>query len=504
MLEYKDKFILLFAPQPTYQGRRVAPISLLAISCYLDLEGYDIKIFHSYDKEDYLEALNHLDKAICIGITSMTGYQITDGLEFAKLVRQKNKKVPIVWGGIHPTILPEQTAKHPLVDIVVKGQGEITFTELVHRLDKKQPYNDILGITYKKNGKIINNPDQPIKRLEEFPPMPYHLLWNMESYLKKTDYGDKHALAYISSQGCPHNCRFCYVSHSAFARRWDGYSAKRVVNEIEDLVKKYNVDAIDLRDSNFFVDEQRVIEICQRLLDKNLNIGIVTANGRVEQLSKYSQEIWALIKRAGFKEIVTGMESGDQDMLNLINKCSMIEDSIQFEKFARKHQIQSLNSFMTGFPPTTNNPNDYDKAWRKELNASINVINNIFEINPLSRIYLFFYTPYFGTDMYQQSVEQGFKSPQNLEAWGRIDLSERVTPWVTDEHCRKIILLRILFMLKRITSKEFLAIREYRLKNKILKYLGIYYLINHWVSFRLKHKFFALPFEILFFKHKKA
>ncbi|MBU1255376.1 hypothetical protein KKH35_00715 [Patescibacteria group bacterium] len=59
-------------------------------------------------------------------------------------------------------------------------------------------------------------------------------------------------------------------------------------------------------------------------------------------------------------------------------------------------------------------------------------------------------------------------------------------------------------MLKRITSKEFLAIREYRLKNKILKYLGIYYLINHWVSFRLKHKFFALPFEILFFKHKKA
>ena len=504
MLEYKDKFILLFAPQPTPSGRRIAPMSLLAISSYLAPEGYDIKIFHSYDKEDYLKALEHLDKAICVGITAMTGYQITDGLNFAKLVRQKNKKVPIVWGGIHPTILPEQTAKHPLVDIVVRGQGEITFTELIHRLDKKESYDDILGITYKKNVEIISNPDQPIKRLEEFPPMPYNLLWNIEKYLKKTDYGDKRTLAYISSQGCPHHCSFCYISHSAFAGRWDGYSAKRTVDEIEVLFKQYNIDSLDLRDSNFFVNEQRVKEICQGLIDRNIRINIINANGRAEQLIKYSEKTWSLIAQAGFREFLIGAESGDQDMLDLINKQTKVEDLIQCEKLSKKYHIQPVESFMTGFPPLTDNPDDYNKSWRKELNATIEISNKIFKINPLSRIFLFFYTPYAGTSLYQMSLKRGFKELQTFEEWGKIDLSERVTPWVVDEHYQMVIFLRILFMLKRITSKEFLAIRKYRLKNKILKYLGIYALINYWVSFRLKHKFFALPFEILFFKHKKA
>lgn len=503
MLEYKDKFILLFAPQPTHKGRRMAPMSLLAISSYLDSEGYDIKIFHSYDKEEYLEALNHLDKAICVGITAMTGYQITDGLEFAKLVRQKNKQVPIVWGGIHPSILPEQTIEHPLVDIIVKGQGEITFTELVHQLDKKEPYDDVLGIACKKNGQIINNPERPLERLEKFLPMPYHLLWNIEEYLKKTDYGDKRTLAYISSQGCPHSCRFCYISHSAFSRRWDAYPAKRIVDEIENLVKKYNIDAIDLRDSNFFVDEERVKEFCQGIIDRNLKIGIVSANGRAERLNKYSQETWSLIEKAGFREFLIGAESGDQDMLNLINKRSTVGDLIQCEKLSKKYHIQPVESFMTGFPPMTDNFFDYEKSWQKELNATVDIANRIFEINPLSRIFLFFYTPYAGTELYKQSIEHGFEDPKDLESWGKIDLSERVTPWLTNKHYRQVMLLRVLFMLKRITSKEFLAIREYRLKNKVLKYLGIYSLINWWSTFRLRHKFFALPFEILF-KHKGA
>ena len=77
------------------------PLGLLAISALLDKEGYDIRILHSYDKDDYEEVLQHLDKAICVGITSMTGYQIYDGLKFAKLVRDKNPSIPIIWGGIH-------------------------------------------------------------------------------------------------------------------------------------------------------------------------------------------------------------------------------------------------------------------------------------------------------------------------------------------------------------------------------------------------------------------
>jgi len=503
MLKYNNKFILLFAPQPTAKGRRMAPMGLLAISSYLDQEGYDIKIFHSYDQEEYLEALKHLDKAICVGITAMTGYQITDGLNFARLARQKNHRVPIVWGGIHPTILPRQTASHPLVDIVVRGQGEITFAELVRRLDKNQSYEDVLGITFKKNGRIIDNLDRPIERMEKFPPMPYHLLWNIEEYLKKTDYGDQRALAYISSQGCPHSCRFCYISNSAFRDHWDGYSAERTVAEIESLVKKYGIDAIDLRDSNFFVSEERVKKICQGLMNKKIKIGIVNANGRAERLNQYSPETWLLIEKAGFREFLIGAESGDQDMLNLIDKRATVEDIIKCEELSKKYHIQPVESFMTGFPPMTDNPADYEKSWRKELDATVNIINRIFEINPIAKVFFFFYTPYAGTQLYEQCIRRGFPEPRDLEAWGQIDLSERVTPWVADTHYKTVMLLRILFMLKRITSQEFLKMREYKLKNILLKDFGIYALINQWTSFRLKYKFFSLPWETLF-KRKGA
>ncbi len=93
MKPIKDKFILLFHPHPIAQGSRIVPLALLSISSLIEKE-YDIKIFHSYDKDEYLEALEYLDKAVCVGITALTGYQITDGLKFAKLVREKNNKIP--------------------------------------------------------------------------------------------------------------------------------------------------------------------------------------------------------------------------------------------------------------------------------------------------------------------------------------------------------------------------------------------------------------------------
>ena len=146
MKPFRDKFVFLFSPQPIKEGKRLIPLSLLAISSYIEKD-YDVRIFHSYDKEDYSKALEHLDKAICVGISSMTGYQITDALNFARLVRSRNKDVPIIWGGVHGTINPIQTAKSPFVDIVVKGQGEETFAELVRALDQDKPLDNILGIT---------------------------------------------------------------------------------------------------------------------------------------------------------------------------------------------------------------------------------------------------------------------------------------------------------------------------------------------------------------------
>lgn len=492
------KTILLFMPNPAKNRKKEIPLNLIAISVFLEKEGYDIKIFHSFDKE---EALKYVDKAICVGITSMTGYQIYDGLQFAELVKKRNPQIPIIWGGIHPTIKPIQTAKHPLVDIVIKGQGEDTFTELVHRLDKKKDYNDILGITFEKNGKIIDNPSRPFKSINDYPLLPYYVLGDdIEQYIKKNNYAER-SLVYITSSGCAFRCAFCYLSNPSFSRKWDAYSAERVVDELEHLVKTYNIDGIEIRDSNFFTDPQRVIKICSGLLERKIKLNFSTVNGRADQLVKFNDNEWRLLRKAGIREILIGAESGDQEMLDLINKQLSVETIIECERKARKYDIDILNSFMTSFPPKDNNPK---KTLKKELNGTFDLIGKLFQVNPLAKILLFFYTPYPGTPLYELALQRGFKDPKNLEEWGMFGLTDITTPWTNKSHIKKVLLLKDLFVLKRIISKEHLKFKK-SWKHSLLKKLGIYFLLNWWIDLRFKYQFYFFPIEriLSFYQNQK-
>jgi len=514
MKPIKDKFILLFTPQPTRVGRRMPSLGLLAISTYLEEEGYDIRIYHSYDKQDYLEALEHLDKAICVGITSMTGYQIVDGLRFAKLVREKNKNVPIVWGGVHPTIKSLQTIKHPLVDIVVRGQGEETFYELVKALETNSDLKNIPGVVYKpaspwasqggKNKEIIANPLRPNKNINEFPPLSYNLLDDVvERYIKSNSYASRN-LPIITSYGCPFHCGFCYLAMPDFQRLWQGYPAERVVDEIERLVKKYNLNGIDIRDAYFFTDIGRAKQIFQSVIDKKIKVAFHGINGRVDQLIRYKDDFWQLMKDAGVKEILVGAESGDQEMLDLINKGILAEQTLECEKKAAQYKINIINSFITGYPPTTDNPVQRKKVLKRELNKTVELIRKIFIINPVANVLLFFYTPYPGTPLYQLALDQGFKNPESLEEWGNVDLSTKVTPWITKNHKRKTIFIRCLLPLKKITSNQYLAeMKNKKFKHIFLEQLGLIWLINKWVTLRLKLKFYLLPFEKLIFSLNK-
>lgn len=504
MQPIRDKFILLFTPQPTRAGRRMPSLGLLAISTFLEKDGYDIRIFHSYDKEDYLEILGHLDKAICVGITSMTGYQIIDGLNFAKLVREKNKDVPIVWGGVHPTIKPWQTIKHPLVDIVVRGQGEETFYELVKALEKGGDLKNIPSVVYKKDREIIANPLRSVKNINEFPPLSYYILGDsIERYIKPNPYATRN-LPIITSYGCPFHCGFCYLAMPDFQRAWEGYPAQRVVDEIERLVKNYGVDGIDIRDAYFFTDKKRAKEIFQEVIKRGLKVSFHGINGRVDQLIRYEDDFWQLMKEAGVKEILVGAESGDQDMLDLINKGILAEQTLECEKKAAKYKMNIINSFITGYPPTTHNPNKRKRVLKRELNKTLEIIRKIFIINPIANVLLFFYTPYPGTPLYQLALEQGFKDPENLEDWGNIDLATQATPWVDKKHKSKTLLVRSLVAIKKITSKEYLnQIENKKFKHILLEQLGIVWLINKWVSLRMKYKFYGLPFEQFLFSLNK-
>ena len=171
--------VALYFPRPYSAHRPVqgAPLPLLAISSLLDKEGYGIKVVSNNLHERPLEkVLEHCQGAVCLGISSMTGYQIVDALQVAKTVKGKYPELPVIWGGRHPTLEPEGTINSPYVDVVVSGQGERTFTELVHALTDGKPLDNIAGISYKLDGEIFHNPERPPEDINNFPAMPYHLI----------------------------------------------------------------------------------------------------------------------------------------------------------------------------------------------------------------------------------------------------------------------------------------------------------------------------------------
>ena len=237
------------------------PLALLHIAASLRQEGFKVRIL-DMRLEDYRNF--KIGTPIFVGISCMSGLQIKYALEFARRLRMQNPHCPIVWGGVHPTLLPEQTASNSYVDVVVRGEGELIIKDLANALASNQPLDNVLGITYRSDGVIKSNPDGKVIDLDTIPvDLPYDLL-QMERY-PSVKSGRFHIQ---TSRGCPHRCGFCY--NGLFNKnKWRAKSAERVLDEIEYILEKFpQVKIIDPIDDNFFVDEERVKEICNGILDE--------------------------------------------------------------------------------------------------------------------------------------------------------------------------------------------------------------------------------------------
>ncbi|HEB73572.1 MAG TPA: radical SAM protein [Nitrospirae bacterium] len=407
------------------------PLSVLSVASGLNMDKYDVRVISGAEAE-YIEKVRSVlsNGTICFGISSMTGYQITQGIEIAKIVRSYNKDIPIVWGGFHPSIFPEQTAKSEYVDYVVRGYGEFTFSDLIRAFEKEVSLDTVNGITYWDGGNIISAPDRQIKEINSLPPVPYDLV-DVPSFLT-TELGDR-TLGYLSSRGCPSDCKFC-ADTVVYKRRWKALSAERVLSDISLFKKKYNIDSVRYFDSNYFVHEKRVKEICKGMIDRKLNLRWGRVNGSAEFLVRYDSETWELMKESGCYSLLVGAESGYRGALKKVNKRATIEDILKLSELTNKYGIRVIYSFMLGVPLDIS---DYDRQreeFRQELAGTLSLINELLEnTDQLDRIILFRFTLYPGNSLYDECTENGWKAPGSLEEWCDNTLWKAKLPWLTDE-----------------------------------------------------------------------
>ena len=405
--------ILLFNPAPRNgwqpQRRVELPLGLLSIATPLDLQGYRVKIIDEFAnpnwKREFLESL--AQKPLCFGVTCMTGPQILHALAACKLVREKYPDVPILWGGIHASLLPEQTLKNPYPDIVVTGEGEETFLELVKALESGTPLINVSGICYKENGKVHRTADRAFVKLDEQPPLSYHLI-NMDHYRRRL-FGQDH-ISFNSSRGCTYSCAFCW--EPAFHRReWRAMKAETVLDQIKRIIRDYNIRGFLFTDDNFFLDMKRAYEVLEGIVRADLRISLGKLQMRADAICKMDRDFLELLVRAGAKRIHVGVESGSQRILDLIKKGETVERVIEANRKLLPYPIVPLFLFMMGLPTET--PDEFDQ--------SIRVAVQLTDENPRAVKTFNIYTPYPGTELYDHAVQLGLKEPQRLEDWHRFN-----------------------------------------------------------------------------------
>lgn len=406
-----DKILLIF-PKTGLDKHSQLPLGLLSVASTM-VNDYEIKIIDQRLEDNWSKKVEiESENSICTGITSMTGEQILNGIEISRIVKRNTK---VIWGGIHPTILPKQTLENKFIDYIVTGEGEYTFPSLINALKNKNKLDSIRGIGYKDAYGVHINEMSDFIDLNNLPDLPYYLL-DMNKYITKRD-GFQRCLTLETSRGCPHNCNFCSnpIIHK---RNWRPMNVNNIIKKINYLQNNFNLDGIIFQEDNFFVDMERIKSFCGEI-NKN-NIGW-KANCRIKYLLNKDQTFLKMLENAGCKMLQFGVESGSDRILNTLNKGITTDEIIKINRKLAKSNILCRYNFMVGVPTET----------EEEIQKTLEFIDKLKSENAnLDLPFLNIYTPWPGTKLYELAIDNGFNPPKSLEEWSKYNWNSYNLPWL--------------------------------------------------------------------------
>jgi len=317
-----------------------------------------------------------------VGITSTT-LTYKSGLKLAKIAKEVHPNCLTVMGGPHVTFWDDKALEEcPELDVIVRREGENTFLELVQRVEAGKSYHDVIGLTCRKDGKTIRNPDRPyIENLDELP-FPARHLWPME---RLREYEDILYLA--TSRGCVYWCEFC-ATVRMHGRKYRMRSPENVADELEYLNKTFNVWKFTFCDDAFTVDQSR---ICSEIIKRGLKIKW-NCGTRVDMITK---ELLLKMKEAGCLSVWFGVESGSQQVLDSMNKGISTEQTLRSLGWVREVGLKPVPNVILGFPGETK-----ETAWK--------TIKFVERISPEDVGFYNIATPFPGTPMYDLVKEKGW------------------------------------------------------------------------------------------------
>ncbi|MFW9999863.1 MAG: B12-binding domain-containing radical SAM protein [Candidatus Hodarchaeota archaeon] len=410
------KILLIYPPFQVDKGMGKVmcspPLSLLTLAGSVsnldhEIEILDMNVDYSYDIEKFSQKILKFD---LVGITCMTNtFKIV--LNLCRIA--KRNRIPTILGGFHPTLVPNIIEQFDCIDMICRGEGEITFRELL----EGKPKHQILGLSYRENGTVIHNPDRPfIENLNRLPfpnndlvdPHPYHYIW-VRSWVCET------------SRGCPFNCNFCCVTQF-HKGKYRTKSPERIIEELLKVPEKTKL--IFFTDDNFSLNKKRTMKICELLEKTKLNKRLMfVCQSRVDDIANNPDMVKAMSK-AGFICFFLGFESFKQISLNNMQKQYTLDKVRKCVEICHKNGIMVFGSFIIG-----NIGETIKDTWRtfklmKDLELDMMMTNPI--------------TPFPGTPLYDDAVDKGW-IPKDFK-WEKWDISPVMnTPDMTIDEIQDLL-----------------------------------------------------------------
>jgi radical SAM superfamily enzyme YgiQ (UPF0313 family) len=357
--------ILLINPKFKHLESILPPTGLSYLAAVLEKHKVSVKILDANALDLSLDNIQEeiaSFKPTIVGITCTTP-TFREACEISKSIKSKDNKIHIVFGGAHPTILPEETIKQANADSVIRGEGELTLLEIAEKYDgTTHNLNSIDGLVFvDKKGKIIHNQSRClIENLNELPFPARHLL-PMDRYF--TPIAGNKFITILTSRGCPGGCIFC--TKFVFGSKFRARTPENIVEEIEQVTKEYDVRELNFMDDAFTCDAKRVEELCDLMIEKKINIPWRCSGGtRVDMVT---EKLLSKMKKAGCIQISYGVESGDDGVLKQIGKQITTDQIREAFKKTKNVGIETVAFFMFGLPFDTIETMEKTIKFAKEI-----------------------------------------------------------------------------------------------------------------------------------------
>jgi anaerobic magnesium-protoporphyrin IX monomethyl ester cyclase len=374
--------ILLINPTITKRRSARFPFAVLNLSAALD-ERYATSIIDGNVDRDFVSTAvrtvetGHID---AVGVSVMGGPQLRTAILVSQAIRARFPSIPIIWGGHFPTICAEPSLNVPYVDYAIRAQGEQTLIELLDVLfgTASGTLDTIAGLSLRRDGQIIHNPNRVFSTAGLARSLPYERLGDPRHYFGRTFLGQRTG-GYQAALGCRFRCTFCGVA-AMFRGKTALPPAQRLEQELRLLNTKFGMDSIQFYDHNFFDREEDTAPLLEVLGGLQLPWWCFA---RADALLNLSQRSWALVRKSKLRMAYIGAESPSDWLLHDVRKGTRTDQTLEAVELCRSNGVIPELSFMLAPPQDPEG----------ETERTFEFIRHIKRLHPQTEIMLYIYAP---------------------------------------------------------------------------------------------------------------